>query len=348
MNSRERVIRAIEFAGPDRVPIIHRTLPGAFRVHGEALETLYERYPSDVMLSPTRRAPFAFGGQIGEGLVGERVIDEWGCEWQKATDDYIGQVVVHPLSNWDALDHYVWPDPLRGREGLDEMVEVMRADRHEHYFMATAGTLMHRITFLRGFENALLDLAEGREEFTYLLDRIADFMLKRIELWTQAGADGILIEDDWGTQNALMIRPDVWRTIFRPVYSRLVLEIHAGGAYAHFHTDGVTLDIIPDLIEIGFDELNPQVWIMDVSELSRKFSGRVCFRADLDRQHVLPHGTPDEVAEHVRLTYAAFGGPEGGYIGYGQIGPDVPLANAEAMLRTFMALHQDPHFGGEL
>ena len=341
MNSRERVISSLEFAGPDRVPVMHRTLPGAFRVHGEALGILYERYPSDVMLSPTRLAPFGFAGQIGESLMGERVIDEWGCEWEKATNDYIGQVVAHPLATWDALDDYAWPDPLRGREGLDEMVEVIRTDCHQHYFMAAAGSLMHQVTFLRGFENALLDLAEGREELVYLRDQIVDFMLKRIELWTEAGADGILIEDDWGTQNALMIRPDVWRTIFKPVYSRLVQAIHAGGAYAHFHTDGVTLEIIPDLIEIGFDELNPQVWIMDLSELSRRFSGKVCFRADLDRQHVLPHGTPDDVVEHVRLTYAAFGSSEGGYVAYGQIGPDVPLANAEAMLRTFSTLHHD-------
>jgi len=338
MNSRERVIAAMEFAGPDRVPMMHRTLPGAFRVHGTTLETLYKRYPSDVMLSPTHCAPFAFSGQIVESLTGERIVDEWGCEWQKMTYDYAGQVVTQPLSNWDVLDDYVWPDPLQGSEGLDEMADVMRADRHQHYFMAAAGTIMHRITFLRGFENALLDLAEEREELIYVRDRIADFMLKRIELWTQAGADGVLIEDDWGTQNGLMIRPDAWRTIFKPVYSRLVQAIHAGGAYAHFHTDGVTLEIIPDLIEIGFDELNPQVWVMDVSELSRKFAGKVCIRADLDRQHVLPHGTPDEVAEHVRLMYAAFGSEEGGYVCYGQIGPDVPLANAEAMLRTFTTL----------
>ena len=339
MNSRERVIAALTFSGPDRVPTMHRTLPGGFRVHGEALERLYGRFPSDVILSPTHRAPFAFSGPIRERLTGGRVVDGWGCEWHKTTDDYIGQVVNHPLSDWLALDDYVWPDPLLGREGVDEMVEIRRADRHEHYLMASAGTIMHQITFLRGFDDALLDLADGREELHYIRDRIADFVLKRIELWTQAGADGIQIEDDWGTQEAMLIRPSVWRAVFKPVYARLVKAIHAGGAYAHFHTDGDTRAIIPDLIEIGFDELNPQVWVMDIEELGREFGGKVCFRADLDRQGVLPRGSATDVETHVRQTYEAFGRPEGGYIGYGQIGPDVPLANAEAMLRTFSTLH---------
>lgn len=338
MNSRERVIATIEFSCPDRVPIMHRTLPGAFRVHGDALRTLYERYPSDVMLSPTLDAPFAFASQSVERLMGSRIVDEWGGEWLKATNDYAGQVVGHPLADLRKLDSYRWPDPLRGNESVEEMRQVMRTDGHRHYFMAAAGTIMHQMSFLRGMENSLMDLLEERDEMLYIRDRVAESVLRRIEVWSEAGADGILIEDDWGTQRSLMVNPAVWRRVFKPVYRKLVQAIHAGGAYAHFHTDGVTYAIIPDLIEIGFDEINPQVWAMDVPSLARDFAGSVCLRADLDRQWILPHGTPEQVAEHVRETFAAFGRPMGGYIGYGQIGPDVPLANAEAMLRALSEL----------
>jgi uroporphyrinogen decarboxylase len=338
MNGRERVMAAIKYGSPDRVPIMHRSLPGAFRVHGEALVKLYERYPSDVMLSPTLSAPFAFAGHSPERFVGPRVIDEWGCEWHSATDDYAGQVIGHPLADLAALDSYRWPDPSHGSEGVDEMREVMRVDDHQHYFIAAAGTVMHQMTFLRGFENTLLDLAEQRAEILYIRDCVTNIVLKRINAWTEAGVDGVLIEDDWGTQEALMISPAMWRRIFKPIYLQLVQAIHAGGACAHLHSDGVIRSIIPDLIEIGFDEINPQVWIMDMDKLSQEFAGKICFRADLDRQWVLPRGSPAQVAEHVRQTYAAFGSREGGYIGYGQVGPDVPLDNAEAMLRTFTEL----------
>ena len=339
MNSRERVIRAIEFAGPDRVPIMHRTLPGAFKRYGGQLEDLYARYPSDVLLSPTLRAPFSFTNPAREGSGVGQVADEWGCIWERNTDDYAGQVVGHPLEDWAALDDYRFPDPLRGREGLQEMVEVVLADGHQHYVMASIGSIMHRLTFLRGFQNALIDLVERGEGILYVRDRIVDFLLQRIAIWLETGdVDGILIEDDWGTQHALMIRPALWRKVFKPAYRSLVDAIHDGGAYAHFHTDGNTHTIIPDLIEIGFDELNPQVWVMDLEELGRDFGGAVCFRADLDRQWVLPRGSVADVEAHVRQTYEAFGRPNGGYISYGQIGPDVPLANAEAMLRTFTTL----------
>lgn len=339
MNSRERVIAALTFTGPDRVPIMHRTLPGAFRVHGPALRALYARFPSDVLLSPTADAPFAFQRRVTERSRGSELVDEWGCAWRNTTDDYLGQVVGHPLADLGRLDGYQWPDPLSGMEGVEELRSVKRADGLQHYLIAAAGSIMHQITFLRGFENALLDLAEEREEVFFLRDRIGDFVTKRIEVLCAAGADGILIEDDWGTQKSLMINPNVWRRVFKPTYKKLVEAIHAGGAYAHLHSDGYIMSIIPDLIEMGWDEINPQVWVMDVRKLGQQFAGRVCFRADLDRQRILPWGTPAEVVEHVRQTYAAFGHPDGGYIGYGQIGPDVPLANVEAMLRTFGEVH---------
>jgi len=340
MNSRERYIRALKFEGPDRVPIMHRTLPGAFHRYGRALEELYERYPSDVLLSPTVRAPFRFSDPVEECSGKGRMLDQWGCTWTFLTDDYAGQVIEHPLADWDALSSYRFPDPLLGEEGVEEMVEVVRRDRHQHYVMVHAGTLWHRLTYLRGFENALIDVAEKREELLYLRDRIVDYILKRIERWGEHGelVDGILILDDWGTQRALMIRPSTWREIFRPAYSKLVAAIHSVGAYAHFHSDGVTEEIIGDLIEIGLDEVNPQLSCMDMRRLSCRFGGRVCFRADLDRQWTLPYGSVVDVEAHVHEAFESFGKFNGGLVGYGQIGPDVPLENAEAMLKTIWSL----------
>jgi uroporphyrinogen-III decarboxylase len=339
MDSRERVIRAIEFTGPDRIPVMHRTLPGAFRRYGRKLEELYAKYPSDVLLSPTLQAPFSFLNPASEGAGAGLVTDIWGCTHHKITDDYHGYIVSHPLDDWRKLEDYQFPDPMLGREGSEELIEAVARDGHRHYVIAAADTIYHRYCFLRGMENALMDVAEESELFKLLLDRITDFVVARVEFWCKfAEVDGILVSDDWGTQQNLLINPTSWRKWFQPAYRRVVEAIHAGGAYAHFHTDGHTRAIIPDLIEIGFDEVNPQVWVMDVQELGQAFAGQACFRADLDRQAVLPWGSVADVAAHVRQTYQALGRPSGGYIGYGQIGPDVPLANAEAMLRTFTTL----------
>lgn len=340
MNSRERVLRALKFEGPDRVPLMHRTLAGAFRVYGQALEDLYREYPSDVILSPQSRAPFAFADN-SRGIVkaGVRSFDDWGCEWLYLNEGWGGQTVGHPLEDWAAFDSYVLPDPMIGEAGVAEMERVVGQDDHQHFVMVTGGELFQRMFFLRGYENLLVDLVEDRPDVYALRDKVVEWNIARINRWHETRlVDGIILLDDWGTQKSLMIRPDIWRKVFKPAYQREVEAIHAGGATAHFHTDGVTQAILGDLIEVEFDELNPQVTIMDVEDLGRRFGGKVCFRADLDRQAILPTGTPADVEAHVWRMFNAFGRFNGGYIGYGQIGPDVPLANAEAMLRTIRSL----------
>jgi uroporphyrinogen-III decarboxylase len=338
INSRERLTRAIEFGTPDRIPVMHWTLPGAYRVYGSGLAALYERYPSDVLLSPVFHKPFGLHGIANRPspAPGEIIRDHWGCVWKHLSSDYEGLPISFPLVDYKLLDDYSFPDPLLGREGADHMVDVVRADGHQHYVIAYVGNLWQQLHKIRGFENCLIDLMEQREEFLYLINRMEKYLLKRIEYWCEfEEVDGLHIGDDWGTQTQLMVRPSIWRQVFKPVYRRLVEAIHAGGKHAHFHSDGHTRAIVPDLVEIGFDTLNLQVWCMDVDELGREFAGKVCFRGEMDRQDILPNGTPEAVRGHVRRACEIFSRTEGGYIHYGQVGPDVPWANVEAMLRAF-------------
>ena len=342
MNSRERFVRAVEFGEPDRPPVMHWTLPGAYRVHGSRLEELYARYPSDVLLSPVSHGIFALLHRR-VGTAGTTRQDEWGTVWQYTTGDHEGLPITLPLADYRALEGYSFPDPLMGRDEISELlVECVRADDHQHYVFGYVGNLWQQLHRIRGFENCNLDLADGREEFQYLLQEMEKFLLARIQFWGEfEEVDGMHIGDDWGTQTQMMIRPSMWRQVFKPIYRRLVEAIHAGGKHAHYHTDGHTREIVPDLIEIGFDTLNLQVWCMDTEELGQAFAGQVCFRGEMDRQHVLPNGTPDEMTAHVRSAVKFFNTPKGGYIHYGSVGPDVPLANVEAMLSTFYEVGGD-------
>ncbi len=340
MDSRERYLRALQFDRPDRVPIMHCTLRGAWRAHGQALEDLYARYPGDVLLSGRTRGPFALAGsERGHWAGGAVTRDDWGCGWRWSTPDYMGQAVEHPLADWRAWRDYRAPDPLTGSEGVAEMVREVDADGHRHFVFVDGGEVFQRMIFLRGMEALLIDLQEEREEVYALRDRIVEICLRRIERWLATGrVDGVILRDDWGTQTALMIRPELWRRVFRPAYARLVAAIHAGGAAASFHTDGMIAAIVPDLIEIGCDEINPQVHVMDIEALGALCRGRVCVRADLDRQFTLPHGTPEDVRRLVRRLFAAFGTAGGGYVGWAEMSSDVPLANGEAALETLFGL----------
>ena len=342
MNSRERYIRAIKFARPDRVPVMHRAVPGAFRKYGERLYDLYARYPSDVLQPASAPGSwFSFKGTVGEAS-GELhgVVDEWGCVWDSLVDDYLGQVIGHPLDSWEKLEGYRFPDPSVGSQAILDMVEAVKADGHGRYVLVQVGYLWHRTNWLRGFENSLIDVLEDRPEMYHLRDKITEFLLARVEILSRykEHIDGVLVNDDWGTQQTLMIKPEYWRRVYKPAYARIVAAIHECGFNAHLHSDGATHEIIDDLIEIGFDELNPQMSCMDIEDLGRRFGGRVCFRADMDRQYTLPYGSQAEVEAYVRRMFEAFGRHDGGYVGYGQLGPDVPLANAEAMHAAFAGL----------
>ena len=341
MTSRERVIRAIRFEHPDRVPIVYRSFPGVARRHGRRFEELLlEEFPSDVLLSPGTIVPwFAFSDRAYDPR-SQVTEDIWGCRWRRMSDDDqdAGMIVSTPLADLERLGEYSFPDPLSGIEGVELARQAIGDDGHRHYVLGAIGMLWQRLNFLRGFANSLLDTVERSEAFLDLRDRIVAHLLARIPCWQEVGADGVLLWDDWGTQRELMIDPQVWRDLFKESYRRIVDAIHAAGMFAHVHTDGNTTAIIGDLIEVGFDDINPQMSCMAAGPLGREYAGEVCFRPDLDRQQVLPHGTPRDVAAHIRQMYEALGAPAGGYISYGAVGPDVPLENVEAMARAFASL----------
>jgi uroporphyrinogen decarboxylase len=328
MDSRERVFRALERTGPDRLPIFQQLLPGAKVKYGGRLEALLRRYPTD----------FSDAGYYGDTEYGPAAgvghADAWGAVWTRVSDDYKGLVTVHPLADWSALETYTFPDPTQVGD-FSRVIETVRTNPGRKYLLVDGDTLFQRMFYLRGFENLLVDLAEHRPEVFVLRDRILAFLLKRVEVWLGYGVDGLFFRDDWGTQQELMIRPALWREIFKPAYARLFAAVRAGGKHVFFHSDGVIADIIPDLVEIGVDALNAQIPCMDATQLGRDFSRRLCFVAGADRQQVLPFGTSAEVEAHCLALADAFGRGNGGYIGGGEIAADVPLANAEAMLRTF-------------
>jgi len=280
MEGRERAQRAADFEGPDRVPIMHSVLFGAFHKYGDELRKLIS-----------------------------------------------------------ALSGYEFPDPEMVGD-WDRAAENAAKAGDKLYVIGKGGEYFERMQWLRGFENLMFDFAEGREELNVLGEEIVMHNLKVLEMWQASGADldAVQFGDDWGSQMQLMLRPSIWREFFKPNYKRMFDLAHEFGWRVHFHSDGHISEIIPDLVEIGVDVLNVQLPVMDLAELGRELKGKVCVRGGLDRQKILPRGTPKEVKSHVREVYSAFGSPEGGWIGNGEIGPDVPLENARAMYEEIVEL----------
>ena len=332
MDSKERTQRAIERRAPDRVPVFFSTLPGAQRDLENSLSRLWEEYPQDIRI-------FSYPStEEFSGKAGVPAVDRWGATWNSASNDVKGQVVEHPLADWANLSTFIWPEPLGGPE-FGAAQTYLHGDQGRHYVLGDGDTLFQRMMYLRGIEELFVDLVTGTDEVTELRDRIRDYMIARIGHWHEIGVDGIYFRDDWGSQESLLINPELWRSFFKPVYAELFAAVHAGGTHVFFHSDGLIAAIIPDLVEIGVDVIHPQMQVLGARNLARQYGEQLSFMCDPDRQHVLPYGTPHDVEQHISQTLAALSRAQGGVVGWGEIGPDVPLENTEAMVRTFAEWH---------
>jgi len=142
--------------------------------------------------------------------------------------------------------------------------------------------------------------------------------------------------DDWGTQRSLIISPEMWRKLFKPLYAEYVSILHSRGKYAFFHTDGNVESIFGDFIEIGFDAVNSQLFCMNIEALASAYKGRITFWGEIDRQWVLPFGTPSDVRQAVMRVRRALDDGSGGVIAQCEWGIRDPAENIATVFKTWL------------
>jgi len=333
MNSRERVKRAIRFQKPDRIPISHAVLPAAQLKYGQALNEILAEFREDFGWDyRTDLPPEKFPPQYKRGLN----CDDFGTVWRVEWEGVCGIPVEWPIPDLGRYDEYLWPKdftagPPAGRQYSGHMCGYDK----RWYARGSWITFFEQLQQLRGMENLLVDIASESKEFLRLLDDLLAFHLRWVERWVKFEYDGLHFGDDWGTQRGLMIRPEVWRRLFKPRYAEIFARTKAAGKDVWFHSDGFINDILGDLVEIGVDVINFQINVVGQEWTARNVRGRVAVRTDIDRQNVLPFGSPAQVKEEVQRTFESCGTPAGGIVACGEVGPDVPLANIRAMYEAF-------------
>ena len=300
MTSRERVTKAIHFDYPDHPPVSHAILPSALLHYGDALRDIlsevHEDFGWDYLpdLPVEKFPPYYKKGRNRDGF---------GVLWESSEDGEYGLPVEKPLSDWSKHESFVWPDfevkPPSYRLYSGHMV----GKDPRWYSRGGWITFFETMQELRGFEELLMDiLTEEKAAFT-LRDELLAFNLRLVDKFLALDYDGIHFADDWGTQTALMINPELWRSFFRPCYKVMFEKVLAAGRDVHFHSDGYIIDIIPDLIDLGVSVINCQTNCMGNDVIGRRFRGQVCFRTDIDRQMVMTFGTPAEVKAHIRSLF---------------------------------------------
>lgn len=237
-----------------------------------------------------------------------------------------------------------WPDPRWF--DVDALVEECE-DHAERYVVGGfwSGILGDSYRMI-GFENFLLQLALDPELVKTLVDRMTDFYLELNDRLFQAlkgKMDIWFFGNDFGSQNGLLFSPDQFDTIFLENYRKLVSLAKNYGLKVMAHSCGSIRPLIDRFIHIGIDIIDPVQTTaagMETEGLKRDFGKRIVFHGAIDTQHVLPRGTPADVALHVEETIRNLGS-DGGYIlsSCNRIQEDTPLENVLAMYRAAGSLH---------
>jgi len=333
MNARERVKRALTFSYPDRVARDLWTLPLALNEYQKEVDAILKRFPIDIEraeYSPplenyTKGDPYEVGVYI----------DEWGCVFRNIQRGVIGEVKDPIVKNLSDVDKVKPPYKLLGK-GMEKVNKSCR--KSDKFILGGWANSFERMQWLRGTPDLFIDIMEQPPEFFELKDMVHKYYLKMIETWAETEVDGIIFADDWGSQNSLLISPDLWRKLFKPLYRDYCDLIHNAGKFAFMHSDGHIFQIYEDLIEIGVDAINSQLFCMDIEEIGKKFKGRITFWGEIDRQHILPSENLDDTREAVRRVKKFLYDRSGGVIAQCEFGAAARPENVKAIFTEWEKL----------
>ena len=264
--------------------------------------------------------------------------DPWGSVWTNMQAGIIGEVKEPVFADYEKMEGYEAPvaqfltEWEEARNGIAE--QIARAREVDKFVIGGWISLFERMQYLRGTEDLYCDIALEEEEMFRMIKLVMQYMRVYVKKWLEMDIDAMAFGDDWGTQISLLISPDTWRKIFKPLYKELIDMIKAAGKKVFFHSDGYILELYPEFIELGVDAINSQLWCMGVEKVAERFAGKITFWGEISRQQTLPFGTPEDIyAAADTMKRHLF--RNGGLIGQSEVGGDVSLENVEAVLTAW-------------
>ena len=327
LTSRERVIRTLRFEGVDRPARDVWTLPAAFFGREEQLQAILDQYPSDFGDS-------GFQNPVDESALYEpgTWTDPWGSTWVNIQAGMIGEVKYPVIDEWRKLDHWTPPYHLLGK-GFENVNRTCA--QTTKFTLLGLPRPFERLQFVRGSQNVYMDLAWGRKQVYTLLDMLHDYYMRHLEYIVGTDVDAVFFMDDWGSKDSLLISPKMWIEYFKPLYRDYCDVAKSHDKFIFMHSDGHIMDIYEHLIEIGVDAVNSQLFTMPIEEIGKRFKGRITFWGEIDRQHILPFGTPQDVTDAVARVRQALWDERGGVIGQAEFNKGYPLQNIRAFFEAW-------------
>lgn len=371
MTSRERVLAAINREEPDRVPLIM----GVDLTTG-IMRGTYRELKKLLGVEAEERYMYGTWRELGDARMDEDVLRRLGSDgrgvWDRKPravevrneqrgpgtpylDDFgVGQVEtgpetwfpgLHPMteSGTAALEAFPWPDmnDMSRYTGVRERATQL-AEEGQYAVFAAPWLLFpfERACQLQRMDVFLMNMVADPDFAKALLDKLVALFKQHLRHFLtelDGKADVIVIGDDLGTQESLLISPKMYRELVKPFHAELIGFIkERAEVKIFFHSDGDVFPLMDDLVEIGVDILNPIQTsagrMADLAAVKKRFGRNLCLCGAIDTHQILPNGTPDQVKQEVRRVINILG-PGGGYMvaSVHAIMNDVPAANVLAM-----------------
>ena len=330
MNSKERVLTALEHKEPDRVPKLSSFTPefanklrkhfkmdeDLFNPHGGIEHSLEIRLGNDILLTGQGWAN-SYYKSLDEGYR-----DEWNINWRIAEyktaqgNGKYTEVASHPLADDEDIDSYIPPDPTI-EDRYKPSKELIDTYGKEYPIMGVIVCTIYETAWaLRGLEKLMMDFVLNEELANRILDIPFNYHLTAGKRLVELGVDLIWTGDDMGGQTGMIISPELWRKYFKPRMAKLYSELKFinPNLKIAYHTDGNVYPIIDDLVEIGLDILNPiQPKSMDPYYLKKRYGKNLSLWGTVDIQETLPFGTTEDVENEVKERIKNLA-PGGGFI----------------------------------
>ncbi len=304
--------------------------------HREEVDRMQARWEDDFVHVWSKLTKRAAEGDLEDG----EFTDDWGCRF-KASPDGVGAHPTRPIvTGLDEWHKYVAESmPTIPAETFKADVAKGAADHADAYVIAEFWrTFYERMYMVIGFEQLMMEIADGGELFLTMLDDLKSFTRRGVELIGQAGADGVFLADDWGTQHRLQISPAMWRKYFKPAYGELIDVAHSLGMDCWLHSCGNIMEIVGDWVDIGLEVLTHlQPAALDLPAIARKYRGQMTFFGGIDVQYNIVHGTRETIRDEVRSLIEMFDAFNGKYMlsPANSVMPETPVENAWHMCEAF-------------
>lgn len=295
-DSRELIYQTLNYENPARAPRDLWPLPWSEKNYPGAVERLREEFPMDIVIAPpcSRETPRTEGDPFAIGSY----IDEWGCRFENVQEGVWGEIKDPLVKDWETdipKIHLPREFLTLDRDALNRFC----AETDKFVISHAMPRPFEQLQFVRGSANLYMDLLMQPPRMMDFLKEMHEYYCELFQLWAKTDVDALWMMDDWGSQRTLLIDPELWREIFKPLYRDYVQIAHGAGKKCFMHSDGMILPIYPDLVELGVDALNSQIFCIGLENLE-PFAGKITFWGEIDRQHLLPFGTVKDVDQAVR------------------------------------------------